>query len=283
MIATVSRRLGAVGLVLAIGLVNARAADASAWDGDARSAVRIIAGTPISSDGTKLRAGVEVRLAPGWKTYWRYPGDSGVPPRFDFAQSSNVQSATLRWPSPHRFGDANGQSIGYEDSVIFPVEVVAKDPLRPVTLRLKLDYAVCEKLCVPADGSVELLLVGAPGAAANDGTLAAAEARVPKPAPVGGGAAFAIRSVRQEPGARFPHLVVDVAAPTGAKVDLFAEGPTPEWALPLPAPVDGGPPGIQRFAFDLDGVPPGASAQGATLTLTAVADGTAIEVKARLD
>src|SRR5262249_44840211 len=106
MIATVSRRLGAVGFVLATGLVHAHAAEASAWDGDARSAVRIIAGAPTRPDGKTLRAGVEIRLAPGWKTYWRYPGDSGVPPRFDFAQSSNVQSATLHWPSPHRFGDA---------------------------------------------------------------------------------------------------------------------------------------------------------------------------------
>jgi len=283
MIATVSRRLGAVGFVLATGLVHAHAAEASAWDGDARSAVRIIAGAPTRPDGKTLRAGVEIRLAPGWKTYWRYPGDSGVPPRFDFAQSSNVQSATLHWPSPHRFGDANSQSIGYEGSVIFPVEVEASDPARPVTLRLKLDYAVCEKLCVPADGHVELVLAAAPAATANDLTLAAAEARVPKPSQVGDDAALAIRSVRQEIGARFPRIVVDVAAPGDAKVDLFAEGPTPDWALPLPAPVDGGAPGLRRFAFDLDGVPPGATTQGATLTFTAVTDGSAIEAKVRLD
>ena len=63
-------------------------------------------------------------------------------------------------------------------------------------------------------------------------------------------------------------------------VDLFAEGPTPEWALPLPMPVAGGPAGAQRFAFDLDGVPAGVNAEGATLTLTAVAPLSAIEVKA---
>src|SRR5271165_751424 len=108
MIATALRQVGAVGLVIGIAAAApcAHAADASAWDGDARSAVRLIAG---AADGATLRAGVEIRLAPGWKTYWRYPGDSGVPPRFDFAGSTNVQQATVQWPTPHRFADSGGQ------------------------------------------------------------------------------------------------------------------------------------------------------------------------------
>ena len=73
---------------------TAAAADASSWDGDARSAVRLLAGSPLGVDGA-LRAGVEVRLATGWKTYWRYPGDSGVPPVFDFSKSENVKSVSI--------------------------------------------------------------------------------------------------------------------------------------------------------------------------------------------
>jgi len=281
MIATALRQVGAVGLVIGIAAAApcAHAADASAWDGDARSAVRLIAG---AADGATLRAGVEIRLAPGWKTYWRYPGDSGVPPRFDFAHSSNVKSATLSWPSPRRFVDGSGQSIGYEGDAVFPLRIVANDPTQPVVLRLKLDYAVCEKLCVPADGSVELPLEAAAVAPANDPVLAAADARVPKPAAIGDHASLAIRSVQKEPGARFARVIVDVAAPDGEAVDLFAEGPTPEWALPLPSPITGGPPGLHRFAFELDGLPPGQSAQDAVLTLTAVAGASAIEVKAGL-
>ena len=61
-----------------------------------------------------LRAGIELRLAPGWKTYWRYPGDSGIPPRFDFAKSRNVKSVTVRWPAPQRLTDESGTSIGYK-------------------------------------------------------------------------------------------------------------------------------------------------------------------------
>ncbi len=78
-------------------------------------------------------------------------------------------------------------------------------------------------------------------------------------------------------------MVIDVAAPSGALVDLFAEGPDPQWALPVPQPVGGAPAGLQRFTFELDGAPPGASYQGAVLTLTAVAGEEAIEVATRLD
>ena len=280
MIASRLRQLRQAGLALAAIFVttHAFAADESPWDGDARSAARLVAGIPTRGEGTTLRAGVEIRLAPGWKTYWRYPGDSGVPPTFDFAQSSNVASATVLWPAPHRFGDGNGQSIGYDHNVIFPVHVVAKDPAQPVTLRLKLDYAVCEKLCVPSEANLALEL--APPGAQHEAALAAAEASVPKASTVGARSNLAITGVRREPGERFARVVVDVAAPAGEPVDLFAEGPTPEWALPVPTPIADGPAGSRRFAFDLDGVPAGASAQGATLTLTAVTPSSAIAVKA---
>ena len=66
-------------------------------------------------------------------------------------------------------------------------------------------------------------------------------------------------------------------------VDLFAEGPTPEWALPLPAAVDGAPTGLQRFSLELDGAPPGVKYEGATISLTAVTGGDAIEVPVHLD
>jgi hypothetical protein len=64
---------------------------------------------------------------------------------------------------------------------------------------------------------------------------------------------------------------------------LFAEGPTAQWALPLPEPVAGAPAGLQRFAFVLDGLPPGEKASGATLRLTAVSGEKAVEVAFRLD
>jgi DsbC/DsbD-like thiol-disulfide interchange protein len=252
----------------------ASAGDASAWDGGKNSAARLIAG---ARDGEIQRAGVEVRLAPGWKTYWRYPGDSGIPPRFNFEGSLNVKSVTIRWPAPRRLIDASGTTIGYKHDVVFPLEVVATNAGKPVMLRLKLDYGVCEKVCIPAEAKAELKLTGAPGAFAD--RVVAAEALVPKPAAIGGDGALSVRTAQRK-GAK---VVVDVAAPAGVNVDLFAEGPSPDWALPVPSRIPGAPDGMQRFAFDLDGLPPNTKPEGATLLLTAVADRQAIEVPFRLD
>jgi DsbC/DsbD-like thiol-disulfide interchange protein len=255
----------------------AHAADASAWNGSDRSAVRLIVGTR-NENAANLRAGIEMRLAPGWKTYWRYAGDSGIPPRFDFSKSRNVKSVTVRWPAPQRLTDESGTSIGYKHDLIFPLDVVPEHRGEPVTLSLAMDYGVCEKICVPVDAKVELTIEREqPGA--HDSRIAAAEARVPKPATLGQDGALTIRAIKRE-GTR---VVVDLAYPAGESVDLFAEGPTADWALPVPSPVAGAPAGMQRFTFELDGLPPNTKPDGATLLLTAVAGERAIEVPYRLD
>ena len=248
--------------------------------------MRLIAADTITQGDTPgLRAGIQIQLAAGWKTYWRYPGDSGVPPRFDFTHSENVKQVVVAWPAPHRFTEGGDTSIGYKGDVTFPLVVVPQDPGKPTMLRLDLDYAICEKMCVPATAKAELALPG--GTTAHDAALAAAEASVPKSATIGEGGergALAIRGVKRGPGTPLPRVVVDVAVPEGATdVDLFAEGPTADWALPVPEPVAGAPAGHRLFAFKLDGLPPGASAQGAALRLTAVADGQAVEVVYHLD
>jgi DsbC/DsbD-like thiol-disulfide interchange protein len=254
------------------------AADSSPWDGNQRAAVRLIAGASRSEGAATIhRAGIEIRLAPGWKTYWRYPGDSGIPPRFDFSGSQNVDKVTLRWPAPQRLADESGTSIGYKHDVVFPLEVVAQDAAKPVVLALKIDYAVCEKLCVPADGSAGLAFTGKPSE--HDDKLTRSAILVPKPATVGADGPIEVRAAKRE-GSR---ILVDVAAPAGTPVELFAEGPTPDWALPVPSPIAGAPAGQQRFTFALDGLPPDTKPDGAILKLTAVAGGQAIEVPYRLD
>jgi DsbC/DsbD-like thiol-disulfide interchange protein len=259
------------------------AADSSPWDNDLQSAARLIAARALAAPGGRvIRAGVEIKLKPGWKTYWRYPGDSGVPPVLTFFQSENVKAVTVLYPAPMRFADGGGgSSIGYKGGVVLPLRVVPHDAAKPAMLRLKLDYAACEKICVPAHAQLELALTG--GDSALEAAVGAAEARVPKPAEIGGREVLSIRAVHREAGAGKPRIVVDVAAPAGAAVALFAEGPTAEWALPLPEPVAGAPAGLQRFAFALDGVPSGAKPEGAVLRLTAVAGERAIEAAFRLD
>jgi DsbC/DsbD-like thiol-disulfide interchange protein len=286
MIATTLRQLARrVALLIVIialpaaAWTSAWAADASPWDGDTHAGLRLIAGSR-TNDAT-ARAGIEIKLAPGWKTYWRYPGDSGVPPRFDFAGSQNVKSIEILWPAPHRFSDESGITIGYKDDVIFPLRIVPQDAAKPVLLRLKADYAVCEKVCIPAEGRAELMLDGR--RSELDQHLAAFEALVPKRAKLGDGAPLAVRAVRRDTSGNRPRVIVDVATPGNAPADLFAEGPTPDWALPVPEPIAGAPAGLQRFAFVLDGLPPGKGADGALLTLTLVSGTGAVEVSTHLD
>jgi DsbC/DsbD-like thiol-disulfide interchange protein len=275
--------VAACALVLCPGArVPLRADDASPWDGDARSAARLIAGSRVGrADAVLLRAGIEIRLAPGWHTYWRYPGDAGVPPKIDFAGSDNVAAVDVLWPAPQRLAEDGLTAIGYQRTFVLPLRVVPRDRSVPVVLRLKLDYAVCEKLCVPAQARGELALAG--GGPGEDAALAAAESRVPKKRALGEGGTLVIRAVRREQGPAGPRAVVELTAPAGEHVDLFAEGPSAQWSLPLPAPIAGGTDGAQLFAFDLDGAPPGEGYEGIGITLTAVSNREAIEVATRLD
>jgi DsbC/DsbD-like thiol-disulfide interchange protein len=276
------RSAAASAIALAAAAGNALAGeDASPWDGDARSAVRLIAGSWREGASGPGRAGIEIKLKPGWHTYWRYPGDAGVPPRFDFAGSRNVKAVTVLWPAPQRIPEQGLSVIGYTKDVILPLLVVPQDRAEPTTLHLRVEYAVCEKLCVPAQGTAQLAL--ADGHSSRDAALADAQSRVPKKRALGEGVPLAIRSVRRAEGSARSRVVIDVSAPTGAGVDLFAEGPSPDWALPLPIAAGTAPAGLQRFAFDLDGAPPGAKYEGTVVTITAVAADDAIEVDVPLD
>src|ERR1700686_3510845 len=256
--------------------IEARAEDASPWQRDGHSAVRLLAG---SRSGAVLLGGIAFQLQPGWKTYWRTPGDSGVPPRFDFSKSDNIEAVTVLWPAPTKFDDgAGGHSLGYHDQIVLPLRIVAKNADKPVTLRADINYAVCEKICIPVQASAELPFTSV--ASTEDSALFAALDTVPKPANVGDPAPLTIRDVKRDGKST---VLVDVISPDAKDVNLFVEGPTPDWGLPVPKLLDHGPPGVKRFAFALDGVPPGVNPQGAALKLTLAGGGRADEVNIKLD
>ena len=254
-----ARLLGAAFICLAA--IPAYAQDTSPWVVEAHSSARLLAG---SRNGAVLLGGLEIKLEKGWKTYWRTPGDSGVPPRFDFSKSENVEAVTILWPAPMKFDDgAGGYSVGYKNDVLIPLRIALKSPDKPVVLRLHLDYAVCEKLCVPVESQIELPFVSV--ASTEDSTLSAAMDTVPKPANVGDANPLTIRDVKRSGDKR---VEVDVVAPNEKDVALFVEGPTPDWALPIPKRIKGGERDVQRFAFDLEGLPAGADPAGAALKFT---------------
>jgi len=269
--------LGLAAKILAASLAtSACAEDSSPWQRDAHSALRLLAG---SRSGGVLLGGIAIQLEPGWKTYWRNPGDSGVPPRFDFSKSDNVEAVTILWPAPTKFDDgAGGFSLGYKKQVVLPLRIVAKSADKPVTLRADITYAVCDKLCIPVEATGELTFSSV--ASTEDGGLATALDAVPKPANIGDPNPLTIRDVKRDGDKK---VLVDVSAPAGAEVNLFVEGPTPDWALPIPEPVSPGPPGVKRFAFDLEGLPPGAKPEGAALKFTLTGGERAYEFNVNLN
>ena len=279
MIATVPKRLAlgiAATLSVACGATAVHAEDASPWQRDSHSAVRLLAG---SRSGAVLLGGIAIQLQPGWKTYWRTPGDSGVPPGFDFSKSENVEAVTVMWPAPMKFDDgAGGVSLGYKQQVVLPLRIVAKNADKPLTLRAEINYAVCEKICIPVEASAELPFASV--ASTEDGALSAALDTVPKPANIGDPNPLTIRDVKREGKTT---VLVDASAPAGKDVSLFVEGPTPDWALQVPKLVENSPPGVKRFSFELDGLPPGANPDGAALKLTLVGGDRAYEFNTNLN
>src|SRR3981189_3698145 len=187
--------LGLAATLLASSLaIDARAQDASPWQRDGHSAVRLLAG---SRSGAVLLGGIAFQVEPGWKTYGRTPGDSGVPPRFDFSKSENIEAVTVLWPAPTKFDDgAGGYSLGYHDQVVVPLGIVAKNADKPVTLRADINYAVCEKLCIPVEASAELAIASV-ASTENSGRFAALDT-VPKPANAGDPTQLTIRDVKRD-------------------------------------------------------------------------------------
>jgi DsbC/DsbD-like thiol-disulfide interchange protein len=243
-------------LVLLLATAAQAAPFASDWSVSAKSRARLIA----DSSG----AGLEIELAPGAITYWRDPGEAGVPPSFDFSGSQNLGHAEVEFPPPERIPEPDGSvAFGYRESVILPIAVTPADPSKPVRLAARVDYGVCEKICLPAKAQGELTL--APGDSPFAPALAKARAQTP---------------ARLDPAA----LGATVAA-QGAKSwrlcladpprDLFVEPPEGYWIEPMREP-DG-----RCYALALKQTPEGA--QGPIdLRLTVARSGGAAETYVRL-
>jgi DsbC/DsbD-like thiol-disulfide interchange protein len=150
------------------------AADAysSDWAKGLKSSARLI------SAGGGL-AGVQIALSPGTITYWRSPGDAGAPPVFSFEGSINLAEATPSFPAPKRINEGDSTAFGYDQEVILPLDVRATDPAKPVTLALKLNYAACEKICVPALAKLSLMLPASTDSPYSQ-ALSEAKGRVPR-------------------------------------------------------------------------------------------------------
>jgi suppressor for copper-sensitivity B len=217
----------AMPVLLGLGRMTPAAADAaaSAWFETEQGRVRLIAAAPQIGTAATLRLGLEFRLAPGWKIYWRAPGDAGLPPRLNWTGSRNLAAAEIAWPAPRRFSAYGLETIGYEDAVVLPIAARLEQPGTPLSLRAAFEYLTCKDICIPYEGvlSLDLPAGAAPASAGGYADLIERYAReVPGDGTASG---IALTASRVLPG-KSPTLELSLAseAPLIAP-DAFVEAP----------------------------------------------------------
>ena len=223
--------LVAVIMVAALPSRSIRAEQASgAWQSTEEAAVRLVAAQNRLDANGWVWLGIHIKLAPGWKTYWRNPGESGAPPRFDWSTSGNVGAVEVRWPAPQRFSAFGFDSFGYHDQIVLPVFLQATAPSQAMTARLNLDYMVCAQVCIPMQAKLALHLpADDAGAKAKPSAFAPLIQhyleRVPQPVDKAG---MAIESalVSGPPGQQILYIKGHSEQPFMAP-DLMVEGPDP--------------------------------------------------------
>ncbi len=109
------------------------------------------------ADGRHMTA-LRLRLAPGWKTYWRAPGEGGIAPRLTWEGSENLAEVIEHWPRPAIYHVGGLQSLGFEHELVLPLEIVPQEGGRPVALRATADIGVCERICMPVSLRLEAAL-----------------------------------------------------------------------------------------------------------------------------
>lgn len=148
--------------------------------------VRLVTSGLAGPEG-RLRGAIEIRLEPGWKTYWRDPGASGVPPSLDLADSRNVTGAEIDFPAPQWHRDDYGSWAGYDRSVSLPVTFTIPRPERFSVIEADIFLGICETICIP----VQARLIVEPGTdpdnAQHRSTVEAAYAALPPAASDGFG------------------------------------------------------------------------------------------------
>ena len=150
--------VAAAGLATAAGDALAAASD---WAAEEQVRVRLVsAGQTVA--GPEALLGLEFDLQPGWKIYWRSPGDAGFPPSIDWTGSQNLASGEIAWPVPHRFSLFGLETFGYGDRVVLPVDAVPADPGQPLFLTASVDYLICEEICIPYQANLSLDLPAGP-------------------------------------------------------------------------------------------------------------------------
>jgi DsbC/DsbD-like thiol-disulfide interchange protein len=255
--------VGAVGLL-----------QASPWKTLHASRVRLIPG-PLLGSGDRL-VGVQVQLDPGWHTYWRNPGYSGVPPRFDWSESTNLEKIFTEWPAPVGLPDAFGVSIGYQDEVVFPVRLAFHDPSKSASISLQFDYAVCAEVCVPL--RAELLMNISGEASAPQDTLATVNRyRRLVPDRLNKFGKNAPTIIRSWVSGKAAPVTLYIEAKVEPPAEVFVEGPSAYFFSPAKAQ-RGGATEVVVFEVNVDGIASADNLIGETVNATMVSAAGSLEL-----
>ena len=211
---------------------SAAASTESAWNRNDHASIRLVAASGATGTADSLRLGLHFQLTPGWKIYWRSPGDAGFPPRIDWTGSTNVAAADVRWPAPVRFELFGLDTFGYGGEVVLPIDLKPRTKGAPVSVVAQVEYLVCETICVPHEARLTLSLPAGPAASsAHAHLIDRFVARVPGD---GAGAGVAIDQVAFHRGTAPQISVTARGAMPFAKPDAFIEGAT-GWSFGKPS------------------------------------------------
>lgn len=193
---------------------------ASDWGATKQGRVRLLA---APAPNGALRFGLQFQLQPGWKIYWRAPGDAGLPPEIDWAKPANLAIGEISWPVPDRFSYAGLETFGYEGEVIFPIAATRPDPSAPVSMKPIVHFLTCAQICVPNDVTLRFDLPA--GAVESPETAALIDrfaVRVPGPPAQAG---FDLRSASIADSGKDAVLSLRLAAtPALQHPDVMVEG-----------------------------------------------------------
>jgi suppressor for copper-sensitivity B len=234
--------------------------------GQSPARLRLIAAAP--DGGAKAQLGLEVEMQPGWKFYWRNPGEAGLSPTFDWQGSKNLAKANVHYPAPKRIITGGFESFVYADRVILPITAEKIRADRPLDLVLNIDYGICAELCVPQAAELRLTLAAREDdrrPSPHGAEIAKFMAMAPQPASVLG---LAFDLALATDAANRPEL--RITAKLGQKrfqtPDLIVEGPPGFWfSAPSVMVSDHG--NIARFIVPVAGADMNLQGQAVRLTL----------------
>jgi DsbC/DsbD-like thiol-disulfide interchange protein len=256
---------------------------ATDWKKGYKSRVRMISGDTNFTARNSAYAGVQVQMAKGWKTYWRSPGDTGVPPSFDWSGSHNVKKISILWPAPQKYKDEYSTSIGYKHEVILPIKITAKDIKKPVDMKLRFGYGICADICVPVEAHLKLTIP--PRQLGYRSLLSHYRSMVPKQVEKTGKIVngFSIKKIKVNLKGKKPSIIVDASVPMDTrKAELYVEASNGSY-LPLAVSERPSAGNHRRFHIDLTKGDPPMALIGQTLALTLVGDKFGIEYKYKIN